>query len=113
VELDKAASQIRAMTKSHLRQLLLWFAASLVCTVISFEICTWAAERRGWQGSVVEFIFGAIAAVSGFTVIMLGALLYGWLRSHEAAVRDCAYLIKQPDVFFRMHRDALGPIMWR
>ena len=108
-----ALALAQAIAKAHRNKILIWLATTFALSLLCGWLSTWAGDKEGWEGQVIQFFFGLAAAISFITLLMFCVLLYSWLSGYKSAMRDSLSLIKDRDTFLYIHRDVFGPIPWR
>lgn len=108
-----ASFTIKNLAHAYLRTLLLWLIACFIGSLLTGWISAWAGDRGGWEGQLVQIVFGFAGAVAFLAFLMFCVLLYSWFSSYKLALRDSAELNSNRELFMHRYRDVFGPIPWR
>lgn len=110
--LTKAREAIKFRSDRYYRSLWAWFIGTSVATFLFWSISLWATSQFGWQARAVEWASDGAAVLCLFTLLMLGALIYGWHKSVNGAMSNVSLWDEDPQLFRKVYRDAIGPIPW-
>ena len=111
-DLAKAREAIHYKASRYYRSLWTWFIGTGAATFFFGSIGAWATGQHGWQAKAVEWASNGAAVLCAFTLIMLGALIYGWRKSLKGALGSASLWEEDPELFQQIYRDAIGPIPW-
>ena len=111
-DLAKAREAIHYKASRYYRSLWTWFIGTGAANFFFGSIGAWATGQHGWQAKAVEWASNGAAVLCAFTLIMLGALIYGWRKSLKGALGSASLWEEDPELFQQIYRDAIGPIPW-
>ena len=106
-------ADLYAQARAHLFRLIGWFVVFFTVCSIGYSVAEWSDKFGGWQANLVWGLFYLIGGLFGLGALMMGVLIYGWVRQYPLAKRDIEEMRDRPSFVVEIHKDVFGPIPWR
>lgn len=104
--------RVKWLARTRLNAILIFLIVSIVVTIVSSGIVSWADDMSNWEAGVTTGLFGLVTGISGSCVLFKILHLYEWIRDYKGTLAAANRIEISEEDFIRDHRTVVGKSIW-